>query len=184
MPKPTITYAIGDRVNMLTVVDLDARKEPAPYRASLGVKSERAVRVRCDCGTEMLIRPYELRAATKSCGCWRGQSAAMRAAARNATHGLSKHPEYQTWMGMLRRCMNPKDQDWHRYGGRGITVCAQWRSTPYAFLAYCDTVLGPRPEGLTLDRIDNARGYEPGNIRWADAITQRRNQDRYRMAHH
>lgn len=72
---------------------------------------------------------------------------------------------------MITRCCNPNAPKFQRYGARGITVCERWRSFAN-FLAD----MGERPEGLTLDRIENDGNYEPGNCRWADASTQCRNR--------
>lgn len=80
-------------------------------------------------------------------------------------------PLYHTWMGMKQRCANPKHGKYPRYGGRGITVCERWM-TFSNFLAD----MGERPEGKTLDRIDNERGYEPGNVRWATPKEQMANR--------
>ncbi len=79
---------------------------------------------------------------------------------------------YHSWADMKRRCMLPTDSDWHRYGGRGITVCDRWCDSFDAFLAD----MGERPEGLTLDRIDNDGNYEPGNCRYATRLEQVQNR--------
>jgi hypothetical protein len=78
------------------------------------------------------------------------------------THGLTDTPIYNSWRGMVDRCTNQNHVRYHRYGGRGITICRDWHSFS---LFYRD--MGPswRP-GLTLERVDNARGYEPGNCEW------------------
>ena len=73
---------------------------------------------------------------------------------------------------MLQRCLNPKHPSYADYGGRGITVCDEWRESAAAFVRY----ISPRPKGMTLERIDNDRGYEPGNIRWATCAEQVRNR--------
>jgi len=73
---------------------------------------------------------------------------------------------------MKARCENPNRPDYKFYGGRGITVCDQWRKSFVAFLADVGEKPGPR---YSLDRIDNLRGYEPGNVRWATHTEQMRN---------
>jgi hypothetical protein len=81
-------------------------------------------------------------------------------------------PVYKQWFAMKARCTIPSHKAYAYYGGRGITVCAEWRHSFDTF--YRD--VGPRPSRRhTLDRIDNARGYEPGNVRWATRLQQMRN---------
>lgn len=87
----------------------------------------------------------------------------------------SKIPElYGTWYQMRNRCTNEEHDSYDSYGGRGITVCERWL---YPENGYDNFVadMGPRPQGYTLDRIDNDGNYEPSNCRWADAVTQQRN---------
>jgi hypothetical protein len=85
--------------------------------------------------------------------------------------GASSHPLYEIYAQMLARCSRASHRQWPDYGGRGITVCARWRASFWSWVED----MGPRPEGLTLsgrrpafvlDRINNDRGYEPGNCRW------------------
>jgi len=92
------------------------------------------------------------------------------------THRLShgRHPLYGTWCNMMTRCYNPSYSGWDNYGGRGITVCRRWHD-PALFIQDIEQLIGPRPPGLTLDRINNNRGYEPGNVRWASRTEQNRN---------
>ncbi len=93
--------------------------------------------------------------------------------ARNLRHGGKGTPEYVAWNAMVQRCVRASHPAFKNYGGRGIVVCAEWRHSFTAFLAH----IGSRPSGNhSLDRIDNARGYEPGNVRWATLSMQAANR--------
>ena len=89
-------------------------------------------------------------------------------------HGMVGHPLYVTWSVMRQRCFNPNATGYERYGGRGITVCDRWR---YSFSTFVADV-GERPEGCTLDRINNDGDYEPGNVRWSTGSAQVKNTRR------
>lgn len=92
------------------------------------------------------------------------------------THGLSKHPLYKRWQSMLQRCYYPKHVAFWRYGGAGISVCERWHSFPQ-FLED----MGEAPSGMSLERIDNTKGYSPENCRWATRIEQGRNTTTNRL---
>jgi hypothetical protein len=87
-------------------------------------------------------------------------------------HGLSRTPAYPVWCNMKTRCYNESSTFYAEYGGRGITVCERWRESFSAF--YED--MGERPAGMTIERLDNDKGYEPGNCVWATRKVQSRNR--------
>ncbi len=97
---------------------------------------------------------------------------ARKAGLTRTTHGLSKTGAYSSWQAMRHRCTNPDADNYPHYGGRGITICDRWLDSVEAFVED----MGPRPLGMTLDRIDVDGNYEPGNVRWATAKEQRANQ--------
>jgi hypothetical protein len=130
-------------------------------------------RCRCDCGRERVIRGYDLLHARASCKCIQ----AAKTSVHKTTHGMRKHPLYGLWRNIITRTTNSKCKDWAIYGGRGISAHSAWLSDPLLFFSYVEKTLGPKPSAeYSIDRIDNDRGYVPGNLRWATAKEQRANQ--------
>lgn len=120
----------------------------------------------CDCGVvKSVSRSNLLGGSTVSCGCYRREINPDRP---------SKHPLWNIWIGMIRRCHDPREPAYSRYGEKGVSVCPQWRQS---FPRFCEDV-GPRPSTEhSLDRYpDNGGNYEPGNVRWATAFEQNRNR--------
>jgi len=112
-----------------------------------------------------------------SCGC----QASENTSARNLEHGLSirgsLHPLFLVWNAIRERTTNPGDRQFHSYGGRGITLAPEFHSAP-VFIAYVESLPGyenRRADKLQLDRIDNEKGYERGNLRWATPTVNARN---------
>ena len=125
---------------------------------------------KCKCGKIKSIRSNALTTGnTTSCGCYRDE----QVRASNSTHGDSGSAEFTIWVCMKQRCHNPTNHAYHRYGGRGITVCDRWRDSYEAFLED----MGRRPTfDAQIDRIDNEGNYEPSNCRWTDPKTNSRNR--------
>jgi hypothetical protein len=128
--------------------------------------------VKCDCGGEYVACGSHLRLLRiRSCGCLALEASSAQGKS-TATHRMHGSRTYKTWGSMLRRCLRSTATGYQNYGGRGITVCERWRGSFANFLAD----MGPRPEGMSLDRINNDGNYEPGNCRWATAKEQTDNR--------
>lgn len=126
----------------------------------------------CDCGREVTVRSDHLASgAVQSCGCFGAERRRAASSIANFKHGMVGTQTYRSWSGMVQRCTNPKNPKFDAYGGRGISVCPRW----FEFSNFLAD-MGPSPEGHSIDRIDVNGNYEPGNCRWADAVTQRANR--------
>lgn len=131
----------------------------------------------CDCGTFASADRNALNTGTKkSCGCWRHEHGKSRGL-QNKKHGMATSSTYKSWRAMRTRCLNPRDEHWENYGGRGITICKRWMDSFENFLSD----MGIRPHGRTLDRININGNYEPENCRWSTPTEQSRNQRRNRV---
>ena len=96
-------------------------------------------------------------------------------------HARKRTPTYIVWEGIKNRCLSPNNSRYPKYGGAGITICEEWRADYSLFLA----AVGERPSlNHTLDRKDNSKGYEPGNVRWATQKEQQRNRTNNRLLTH
>ena len=124
---------------------------------------------KCECGTEKVVRGTHLTSGRiKSCRCLEFELTSKR----STTHGLSKTRPYRIWRDMINRCHFEAYPERHLYGGRGISVCDEWRNSFEAFVRD----MGLPEAHLSIDRIDVDGNYEPGNCRWATAVEQAKNR--------
>jgi hypothetical protein len=153
----------GDKYGKLTIV-----KEVEPYIEPSGTLRRKVI-CNCDCGNKNYFRLSDLKSGkTSSCGCYRIENSIKF----NTKHGLKYHSLYPTWLNMKQRCYNSNHNRYKDYGGRGIKVCDMWLNSFENFL----NDMGERPEGTSLDRINNNGNYEPNNCKWATKSEQRINQ--------
>jgi hypothetical protein len=160
-PKVDLT---GQKFGLLKVVE-------EAGRSNAGKVLWRCV---CQCGNEVTVVGGDLRSGrTASCGC----GIVKATVARSRTHGQSGTRLYRIWCAMVTRTTNPNSERYADYGGRGITMCPEWRTSFEAFVRDMGSTYA---DGLTIDRIDVNGNYEPGNCRWATYAEQSRNTRRSR----
>ncbi len=114
----------------------------------------------CDCGNERIVNVGHFNTGSiKSCGCHKGW------------HGQHRTRAYQAWGNMKARCHNPRNKRYADYGGKGILVCERW----HTFAAFFED-MGECPDGYTIDREDNTKGYSPDNCHWVSRSDNQANR--------
>lgn len=172
---PRIKDISGQKFNRLTVVErAESRILPS------GVKSGQWL-CRCDCGRLTVVNTSHLISGhTKSCGCYAKEKQIENG--QKTKHGLTYSEDgkvkriYRIWSHMKTRCFNSNDDHFKDYGGRGITMCDEWKDSFQAFYDYVSQLPHYGEEGYSIDRINNDGNYEPGNVKWSTAYEQTNNR--------
>lgn len=165
--KTDVSKIIGQRFGRLTIIG-DAGKNK---------RSVTQVLTKCDCGTEKILLLQTLRSGlVVSCGCFCRQHSREKA----TKHGLNRTPLHLMWKGMKSRCYNKNMQNYKHYGGRGITVCDEWRNDFKAF--YDFAMANGWEKGLEIDRTNNDLGYSPENCRFVTHKVNCNNRRPYKRA--
>ncbi len=173
---------IGDKENRLTVM-AEPFKRPESNRPKAWY-----VRCLCTCGKETVTTERAFfNGGTKSCGCLRNEASVRngdkhrhKGWTKSRTHGESKSLLYGLWTQMKGRCTNPDNGSYVIYGARGIRVCQAWSDD---YVAFRDWAYSNGYEiGLTLDRIDPDKGYDPSNCRWVTLSENSRHAQTHRTA--
>lgn len=161
---------VGHREGHLTIIRFDGIRSFQSGRAT-------CFTFRCDCGNEFTAQKSNIVGKRTDCGCIKPKLN------RTAQPGATANPAHKVWWHMIDRCENPRNKSYSDYGGRGIKVCARWMTGAGAMAGFeCFLAdMGPRPTGLTIERVQGAVGYEPGNCVWLKKGDQSKNRRGVRL---
>lgn len=157
---------IGEKYGRLTVVDIIP---------SVNARKGYSWKCRCECGKETAVSPYKLiTGKTKSCGCGKRDRVKTDPLFDRTTHGGRHERLYHIWHGMKQRCERKGNNDYHNYGGRGISVCKEWRNDYSAFKEWA--LSNGYTDELTIERKNVDGNYCPENCAWISSKAQARNR--------
>ncbi len=161
---------VGQKFGRLRIVGV------GPYE----YKTARRLKCLCDCGVVKDIPWQDIRLGkTRSCGCLhRELLSKMKMKHGHSVRNYPRTPTYTSWASMHQRC-KPDYREAHLYWDRGIRVCERWKLFENFLKDMGDRPSNENPHAWTLDRVDNDKGYEPGNCRWATPREQNMNRRKY-----
>lgn len=149
----------GQKFGKLTAIKVDSR-----------ARGRRVWLCQCDCGNEHTVINSDLTSGnTKSCGCMSSRNFVHLI---NYKHGMAKTPFYDVWINIRERCENINNPSYKTYGAKGITVSKEWHD----FNIFYKDMYQTYKRGLSIDRIDNTKGYHNGNCKWSTRIEQNNNK--------